>query len=143
MAFHLDKKTTAEKKQAKKAKDVVERGFERGRYKILSEEEKKNIVQESQKSTIVDVAKKYGVSVNNICRWRKRCNRRSGAGRKVTDTEMEGQLLDWIESQSGVICRREVQEKAKELAKQSDFKASKGWFERFYKRNKLYELGSI
>jgi hypothetical protein len=38
--------------------------------------------------TMVEVSRKYHVSVNNICRWRKRCDRRSGAGRKVTDMEM-------------------------------------------------------
>jgi len=45
---------------------------------------------------MVEVAKKYNVSVNNICRWRKRCDRRSGAGRKVTNMEMESRLLEWL-----------------------------------------------
>ena len=83
------------------------------------------------------MAKKYNVSVNNICRWRKRCDRRSGAGRKVTDTEMEERLLEWIKKQTGIISRKTIQNKARELGSQEDFKASKGWFERFYKRNQL------
>jgi hypothetical protein len=29
--------------------------------------------------------KKHKVSVNNICRWRKRCERKLGAGRKISD----------------------------------------------------------
>jgi len=54
----------------------------------LSEDLKKQIVDETKNMTMVEVAKKYNVSVNNICRWRKRCNRRVGAGRKVTDMDM-------------------------------------------------------
>lgn len=61
---------------------------ERGKYNILSEDLKKQIVDETKNMTMVEVAKKYNVSVNNICRWRKRCNRRAGAGRKVTDMDM-------------------------------------------------------
>lgn len=55
---------------------------------------------------MVEVAKKYHVSVNNICRWRKRCDRRSGAGRKVTDMEMEYKLLQWLISQNHPIARK-------------------------------------
>ena len=91
----------------------MKKEYERGKYKILDEATKKKIVEETLDSTIVDVARKYNVSVNNICRWRKRCDRRSGAGRKVTDTVMEEKLLEWIEGQSGVIPRKLVQNKAK------------------------------
>lgn len=56
--------------------------------------------------TMVEVARKYHVSVNNICRWRKRCDRRSGAGRKVTDMEMEYQLLEWLLKQHNPIPRK-------------------------------------
>jgi len=75
------------------SKGKKEKEYERGKYNILSEELKKQIVDESKIMTMVEVAKKYNVSVNNICRWRKRCDRRSGAGRKVTDMEMECKLL--------------------------------------------------
>lgn len=77
------------------------------------------------------------MSVNNICRWRKRCDRRSGAGRKVNDQEMEIALLQWIRKNSTNLTRKIIQKKAKELSKNDEFKASKGWFERFFKRNKL------
>lgn len=132
-----------ERKKKVEVKVKVKREYERGKYKILDEAMKKQIVEETLHSTIVDVARKYDVSVNNICRWRKRCDRRSGAGRKVSDTEMEGELLRWIHSQSGVISRKTVQKKAIELGKSEGFKASKGWFERFYKRNKLERCRSI
>ena len=51
---------------------------------------------------------------------------------------MESLLLNWIEEKSGIISRKEVQKKAKLFSKDPNFKASKGWFERFYKRNKIY-----
>ena len=31
--------------------------------------------------------------------------------------------------------RKQIQEKAKQLSQNKNFKASKGWFERFYHRN--------
>ena len=37
---------------------------------------------------LAKVSKKYKVSVNNVCRWRKRCERKRGAGRKVCDPSM-------------------------------------------------------
>ena len=70
----------------------------RGRYKILTEDDKKKIVEETRNSTVIETSRKYGVSVNNICRWRKRCDRRTGAGRKITDVEMEQNLLEWLRS---------------------------------------------
>lgn len=51
--------------------------------------------------------------------------------------EMEYQLLEWLLKQHNPIPRKEVQLMAKRLSCSKDFKASKGWFERFYKRNKL------
>ena len=67
---------------------------------------------------MVEVAKKFHVSVNNICRWRKRCDRRTGAGRKVTDMGMEVQLLEWLNKQQSPIARREVQIRARKMSTQ-------------------------
>lgn len=69
-------------------------------------------MEETKENTVVEIAKKYGVSVNNICRWRKRCDRRTGAGRKVTDIRMEKLLLKWIRENKGA-SRKLIQEKAK------------------------------
>ena len=81
----MDVVENPEQSESEKKRSSVERG----RYNILNEEIKRKIVEETRDHTVIEVAKKYGVSVNNICRWRKRCDRRSGAGRKVTDTNME------------------------------------------------------
>lgn len=35
--------------------------------------------------SVTSVAKIYGVSVNNLCRWKKTCDRKVGAGRKVNN----------------------------------------------------------
>jgi hypothetical protein len=45
--------------------------------------------------------------------------------------------------QNSPISRKEVQVMAKKMSKLQGFKASKGWFERFYKRNKLYHNTNI
>ena len=79
----------------------------------------------------------------NIKRWiRNGPERKKGAGRKCTDQNMEVQLLQWIEQ----IFRdfgqlpdiRSLKIRAKELANNSAFKASKGWCDKFMKRNKTY-----
>jgi transposase-like protein len=105
---------------------------------MLSTEEKQMIVRECHYLTTHQVSKKYGISVNNICRWRKRCERKTGAGRKVHDPRMEIDLLKWI-SQVGKkspLTRQLIRKKAIELSEDDNFKASKGWFERFMNRNR-------
>lgn len=82
------------------------------------------------------------MSLNNLCRWKKSCSRRSGAGRKVTDSNMEEKLLEWIRSardKGEYLSKAAIQKQALLLSKNSTFKASKGWYERFYRRN--YHLG--
>jgi hypothetical protein len=95
------------------------------------------IVRECDNLSLNEVSKKYGISINNICRWRKRCERKSGAGRKVHDPKMEYELLQWIENiGSEAITRQMIRKKAIQLSHDSGFKASKGWFERFMNRNR-------
>lgn len=110
------------------------------KYKMLSTEEKQKIVRECHYYSINEVSRMYGISINNICRWRKRCERKSGAGRKVHNPSMESAILRWIGSlgASTVITRQLIRKKAIELAQDSTFKASKGWFERFMNRNREF-----
>lgn len=91
------------------------------------------MVKQTQFEPISAVAKQYGVSINNLCRWKKSCERRSGAGRKVTNMEMETKIIQWIlqkqkERTSEGLTRKEIQLKAKEFSGDRYFKASKGWF---------------
>lgn len=55
------------------------------KYNILSKASKLFLVNQIQYIGVTSVAKMYGVSVNNLCRWKKTCDRKVGAGRKVND----------------------------------------------------------
>ena len=87
-------------------------------YNIKSYEEKMKIVKVANVKGINFAAQKYKVSVNNIHRWKVSCNRRPGAGRKISDPEMESRLIEWIthhiEKYSAIPQRRDIREKAKE-----------------------------
>lgn len=86
-------------------------------------------MEESIRYGIVETANRYKVSVNNICRWRRSCERKRGAGRKITNLRMEIQLIEWLKGVDRIPLRKEIQESARRLAgEQSGFKASKGWF---------------
>ena len=66
--------------------------------------------------------------------------RLDGAGRKVKDEDMEETLLNWIlemRDQNLRVSRRTVQVQAKAFASEEGFKASRGWLEKFLKRNGL------
>ena len=45
------------------------------------------------------VAKKYGVSINNLFRWKKTCERKKGNGRKIIDAKLEQRLIEWIKQE--------------------------------------------
>lgn len=47
-------------------------------------------------TSVSSVSKKYGISINNICRWKKTCDRKSGAGRKIINVKMEEELIEWV-----------------------------------------------
>lgn len=49
--------------------------------------------------SIATVSKIFGVSINNITRWKKSCERKVGAGRKVTNTHLENRLISWIKTE--------------------------------------------
>lgn len=56
---------------------------------------------------------------------------------------MERLVIHWIQEQNrkGVpLTRKNIQEKAKAESNNRYFKASKGWFERFAKRNQFLNL---
>lgn len=65
-------------------------------YNILDKKSKLFLVNQAKFMSVVTVSKMYSTSVNNICRWMKSCERKAGAGRKVTDTELEAKLKEWI-----------------------------------------------
>ena len=64
--------------------------------------------------------------------------RRPGQGRKVRDTSLDTQLLEWVKEcwkQNISLSSGMIREKARELSPQADFKASLGWFVKWQKRH--------
>ena len=61
-----------------------------------------------------------------------------GGGRKVRDFEMDIKLLNWFYVQHDKLGKKitvkEFKEQAKEFSSVENFKASKGWLEKFKKR---------
>ena len=57
------------------------------------------IIKQTERYSLNQVARMFGVSVNNVSRWKKNCNRKKGAGRKVTNSELEKKLIDWIQKE--------------------------------------------
>jgi hypothetical protein len=63
-----------------------------------------------------------------------------GGGRHVTDPAMERSLLEWYKVQINKqieITSKNIKAKARELSKNQDFKASKGWLEKFRKKHQI------
>ena len=64
-----------------------------------------------------------------------------GGGRKVRDPIMVKRLLEWFKITHDIegikINVRQFKNKALELSSYDDFRASKGWFEKFKKRYKI------
>ena len=101
------------------------------------------------KETVVDFAmtngikaacKKYVVTRKNVERWCKNgLDRKKGAGRKTTNPTMEVEILAWVEDyirREGKLPKRNyIIIRAMEYADEA-FKASKGWCDKFLKRNK-------
>jgi len=47
------------------------------------------LVYLSTLTTTCEVARRFNISVNNICRWKKGCKRKVGAGRKIVNQDLE------------------------------------------------------
>ena len=66
--------------------------------------------------------------------------RRPGQGRKVADTNLDTQLLEWVQEcwKQGInVSSGMVREKARELSGKPDFKASLGWFVKWQRRHNI------
>jgi hypothetical protein len=50
---------------------------------------------------------------------------------------MEKKLLDWFKKEGHKVTTKEFKEKARSLSNDSTFKASKGWLQKFRKRNNI------
>lgn len=88
-----------------------------------------------------EVQRDTRICKKNIERWTK-CgvDRKKGAGRKTLNPRMERQLIDWVRESirqpgQGMPKRKQILDMAREY-QTKDFKASKGWCDKFLKRNR-------
>lgn len=101
---------------------------------------KELIVQQAGLFGIKATCKKFNVTRKNVERWCKNgLDRKKGAGRKTTNPEMELEILNWVEDyirrERKIPKRNYIIIRAMEYA-DGAFKASKGWCDKFLKRNK-------
>ena len=111
----------------------------KGKYKILSLEIKKQIYKDIEHLSSKEIAEKYNISIRNISRWKKEgIERKKGSGRKYKDPELEHKILNWyFQNDSSKITSKMFRDKAKELCSNSTFKASTGWLVRVQKKYNL------
>lgn len=97
--------------------------------------------------------RKFGVNERQVRDWRKqkkeledlpsKKKRLEGGGRKAALPKIEKELVEWVNSLRAVnlrVTHTDIQIKALELNQsmsQADFTASRGWLEKFLKRNHL------
>lgn len=126
--------------QIKNRSKMVRKKIQRGHYRICSLETKQKAVELSKKFSFKEASKMFNTTEKNIKRWMKQGpERKKGAGRKTIDPLMEQRLIKWVNTYIGVEgvfpdCKI-IKEKAKEFSNCPNFKASKGWSDKFLKRN--------
>lgn len=109
------------------------------KYKILTAEEKKKLVELAKEFNAKEISKKYGVPLKSLKRWLLLGHeRKKGAGRKEKDPEMEELLYEWYKDfhikNKNQVTSKIIKQKALELTKYNDFLASKDWFNKFKKK---------
>ena len=107
------------------------------KYKILSKEEKKQILKDLKNNSIKNISLKYNVSIRNLTRWKKQgIERKKGSGRKFKDPNLEEKMLKYYYENKN-ITTKEFRLKAKMFCSDSSFKASTGWLMRIKKKFNL------
>jgi len=111
----------------------------KGKYHILTKEEKNKIFKELQFLSNVEISRKYNISLRNVTRWRKEgVERKKGSGRKFKDPTLEEKMICWYyQNDPSKITTKIFREKAKELSSDYSFKASTGWLVRVQKKYNL------
>ena len=68
------------------------------------------------------------------------CMRKKGCGRKTKNPKMEAKLVEWyneVIKKNKCVTAKMIREKAVEISDDKDFLASKGWLEKFKKKNNI------
>lgn len=124
-------------KNPKKKKKIKKRG----QYNIIPKSSKLEAIRIARIKSPKTASRILNISEKNIKRWLiKGVERKKGAGRKTMDPEMEKKLLVWIKNYFLENKRMpgffEIRGRAVILSNFQKFKASKGWYDKFFVRNK-------
>ena len=86
-------------------------------------------------------SKTLSIPKKNIARWMKRKQKcEQVRGRKPGDPMMEQNLTSWVKDNIAkeiYVTQNEIRAKAREFAGDKTFKASKGWLEKYFRRNSI------
>lgn len=115
----------------------------RGSYKICTLDRKMEAIRIARIKTIKEASEMLEIPEKNIKRWiQNGPERKKGAGRKTMDPDMERSLLNWVAKQfrrTGVFPdSKEIKIQARIYSNQDNFKASKGWCDKFLRRNQRW-----
>lgn len=108
----------------------------RGPYRSYSNNEKNHVVSLHQNGmTFAKISKLLEIPQKNIVRWCKEGYIAKDVSKRVADHNMEKSLFEWIAKMNHSTLKHwEIQEKAKALSANPEFKASRGWLKNFLKR---------
>lgn len=114
------------------------------KYQMMSSRAKLAVIRDSERFGLLEASRLHQVKPKNIKRWIKNgVNRKPGGGRKTQDPLMEKKLLLWIkdymnENEDALPPRKMITQYAKSFSSHPrDFKASKGWLDKFLKRKSI------
>lgn len=116
------------------------RSKSRGNYNMLNLDDRIKIINFAKKHNVDAAHKRFNICKSRIKRYMKNGpQRKKGGGRKTLDPSMEVRLLSWIQESTKLTHtfpnRGLIKSRAKELSKVQSFLASKGWCDKFFKRN--------
>lgn len=136
-------KTNSGRKRKYKKSKKMSRFGPRGKYKMYTDEERETIYRYAEEYGPKQAVKMFGIDRRRIKRWMEKgsCRNIGGQGRSPLNVEMEEKLVQEIE----MYCMKQGKYPKRKLIKvwalkfysgDGDFKASKGWFDKFFRRNK-------
>lgn len=139
---HKSKKTKAKHNKMPKS-DNQSTGLKKRRpqkYNMYDEDFRKKAVDDVEEIGFIAAMAKHNIHRKKLIRWLEtQGKRRKGAGKKIQNTDMEAQLIPWITNfffeKNRYPQRNQIKEKAFSLSTNPAFKASKGWLDKFIKRN--------
>lgn len=120
---------------------VNKKRCKRSKYKIYSLSFKKRCLKLLKEESLDKVSVIMNVDIKNLKRWKSRgLNLNKQSGRKTREPEMEKELLQWYEdnlANNVLLTQKQFINKAFQLKKNDNFKASQGWFHKFKLRHEI------